>query len=730
MATPAMASPGCHDGTAVTYTQKVVDGGDRVVMEAERPTTSSASVRAGHGPEVAWEEFTTNQAGNGAYVRIPTTGNEMYDLPADGARLNYEIDFLQTGTYYVHFRYRADSDADNSVRLSLDGNLFLEAWHLDVTNTEWVWGVAPVTMSVTSTGIHTFTVHQREDGLYLDRIIITSTAGASYYRFGPNVTETVYSREVKGQNGRISYSEDSRTGHGILVMEAEEATNTVYGSRTYECRNWVSTNDTGASGGKYMTTAEAAEISDSSNFRQAPRLDFELEIGHTGNHYIHLRHKAMLDDNSVWITINDRLVSAFHLDIVDAWQWQVAPELFAASAGEVVIMSIYMREDYTPIDKIIVTTDPAYAPSGLGQHTTIETPPDLVYKQSAQVGNIVELPMETPSRNRAGTGQYEGLRWAYVSDATAEGRKYAIVENDAADTLIMSGARSDLAPLQEFDINFVVTGTHYLYVRHAAPNGSNNSFTYYLDGIKIREQHLDELSPNAWTTYYSEVLTIEIPTTGLHVLGIALREDGTPIDHFTLTTTSPYAGGGDMSLPISLTDFTAEADGATNLLEWTSSYEADTDFHRVERSHNGTDNWEVIGTVAAAGNSDGYLDYRFTDEHPIEKAYYRLTTVDLDGTESTSSIVSVIREPAGIRLSVYPNPATDRAVLTFEHRGGAEALLRLTSLTGQVVATRPVAVTPGRNTIDIPLDRFTPGTYILSLMLSGEWQTQRIVVTR
>jgi len=68
-----------------------------------------------------------------------------------------------------------------------------------------------------------------------------------------------------------------------------------------------------------------------------------------------------------------------------------------------------------------------------------------------------------------------------------------------------------------------------------------------------------------------------------------------------------------------------------------------TDRFEVQRRSDGS--FTTIGTVAAAGNSNGPLNYAFTDTDPaVGDNDYRLRIIDLDGSEGFSHIVTVTIE--------------------------------------------------------------------------------------
>lgn len=154
--------------------------------------------------------------------------------------------------------------------------------------------------------------------------------------------------------------------------------------------------------------------------------------------------------------------------------------------------------------------------------------------------------------------------------------------------------------------------------------------------------------------------------------------DGSENIYYNLPGNLTYAAGGlsllpagalctpisafEVILPATLTAFRGTAAGPKHVrLDWDVAREENVSHYDVQRSSNGQE-WEVIGSVTAAGDSDVALNYGYDDLNlQGQRAYYRLHMIDLDGAEEYSGIVIVELDQSGERtLSVFPNPATTR----------------------------------------------------------------------
>jgi hypothetical protein len=104
------------------------------------------------------------------------------------------------------------------------------------------------------------------------------------------------------------------------------------------------------------------------------------------------------------------------------------------------------------------------------------------------------------------------------------------------------------SPRLEYEINFVKTGTHYVWILAWAAGGADDSCHVGLDG---EEQPLSSNwsgGGNNWSdNRYPETgrAQFEITTTGIHILDIWVREDGLIVDKIVLTTNPDYTPTGD-----------------------------------------------------------------------------------------------------------------------------------------------------------------------------------------
>jgi len=176
-----------------------------------------------------------------------------------------------------------------------------------------------------------------------------------------------------------------------------------------------------------------------------------------------------------------------------------------------------------------------------------------------------------------------------------------------------------------------------------------------------------------WGTTWNET---EINNASFGAGLSAIVQNGTAnVDHMRITiyTTS--------ILPLELIHFGASQQDQTIVCDWLTASERNTQSFIVERSTDGF-NFEAIGSVIAAGNSESVLSYHFTDNNPIAGInYYRLLMVDLDGGSEYADIISENFQP-NLAIQLYPNPANQwTTVLT---PAGFDEII-ITNAQGQII---------------------------------------------
>jgi hypothetical protein len=164
-------------------------------------------------------------------------------------------------------------------------------------------------------------------------------------------------------------------------------------------------------------------------------------------------------------------------------------------------------------------------------------------------------------------------------------------------------------------------------------------------------------------------------------------------------------------LPVVLTRFAGQRQGAGVLLSWHTASELGSRGFEVQRQRAGNTAFETIGFVASTGSQAQAAAYTFRDAlAPAAGAYYRLHQLDELGTASYSPVVAIGARPvmAAMLLPVVPQPAHD--LLHVQLAGNEEeVILQLCNGLGQVVRQLRA-----RQQAQLDVSTLAPGLYYLA----------------
>lgn len=230
-----------------------------------------------------------------------------------------------------------------------------------------------------------------------------------------------------------------------------------------------------------------------------------------------------------------------------------------------------------------------------------------------------------------------------------------------------------------------------------------------------------------WVTQ-STIFTVSQLTSRLAVRALGLGVgDNTPyvlVDDFCITT---LGGSGCVSiLPIDLISFNAKVEGDRVKTNWSTASELNNDYFTVQKSRNGQD-FEELGTIPGAGNSNAQLDYGFYDNAPHPGlSYYRLKQTDFDGQTSYSGIVPVQVDGVG-DIVVYPNPVRDILNVQLSSSEFA-AKVEVIDPHGRFVHVESKLQASANKVLQLETGLFPPGVYLVRVTGSnGQVQSRRFL---
>jgi hypothetical protein len=208
-----------YNGGTSTGTGPHLERGGRVVVEAEHYTSTSADstdsvswymqdgAQTGPGPDP--DGYHPGASGDNYVELLPDRRVHEGDSFANGSfnddgddnasSLSYDINFVTTGKYYVWGRIHQTGTEDNGLHVGVDG-VFPDSgkkmqW---CANGFWAWANAKrdsgggscgrngtISVDIATTGVHTVMFRHREDGLELDRFVMTTDSSYKPLVSGP-----------------------------------------------------------------------------------------------------------------------------------------------------------------------------------------------------------------------------------------------------------------------------------------------------------------------------------------------------------------------------------------------------------------------------------------------------------------------------------------------------------------------------------------------------------------
>lgn len=162
------------------------------------------------------------------------------------------------------------------------------------------------------------------------------------------------------------------------------------------------------------------------------------------------------------------------------------------------------------------------------------------------------------------------------------------------------------------------------------------------------------------------------------------------------------------TLPLHLLTFTAKRANNTNLLNWTTAQEVNTDRFEIERSSNSRE-FSKLGVVKA-----GNTTYTFTDNNPLKGVnYYRLKMMDKDGQFTYSPIRSLTINNSQLTIAIFPNPAHNKLQLQIESDKKVALKMDIITQDGKVVLSSNISAVEGSMLHSINIAALQSGTYFL-----------------
>jgi hypothetical protein len=145
-------------------------------------------------------------------------------------------------------------------------------------------------------------------------------------------------------------------------------------------------------------------------------------------------------------------------------------------------------------------------------------------------------------------------------------------------------------------------------------------------------------------------------------------------------------------LPVELMFFNASMNASNVQLHWATASETNNSHFVIERASSDL-TFSEIGRRTGAGDSDVIVNYRFSDELPLNgTSYYRIVQVDYDGTETVSRAVAIHSSYTSAAVNVFPNPSSTGTIsLEYYHPEVNKLKITYVDATGRTVHQEEVS---------------------------------------
>ncbi|MGI9263521.1 MAG: BACON domain-containing protein, partial [Gammaproteobacteria bacterium] len=188
-------SAGQHTGTLTASAGGYGDDTIQVTVDVngsssgfqQDPSTGLVSIEVEHfdasTPRSSHEWLATTPSGasdGGAMQALPNNGaNLNTGYATSSPQLDFLVNFVASGKHYLWLRGIGSTDSDDSAHAGLDGTTPTSADRITRFGTSWKWTKSTMdgvraTINVPSAGERVLNIWMREDGLILDKIVLTT----------------------------------------------------------------------------------------------------------------------------------------------------------------------------------------------------------------------------------------------------------------------------------------------------------------------------------------------------------------------------------------------------------------------------------------------------------------------------------------------------------------------------------------------------------------------------
>ncbi len=194
-----------------------------------------------------------------------------------------------------------------------------------------------------------------------------------------------------------------------------------------------------------------------------------------------------------------------------------------------------------------------------------------------------------------------------------------------------------------------------------------------------------------------------------------LRDDITGWDKMAFGLAQTFPGSGCTFLPVEFIGFNLLKNKNHILIEWETASEDNLDYFEIEHSNDGI----LFNSIYSTNAKNTPYHYSFEDRNPlIGKNYYRIKSIDKDGSYAYSKIKSIDWKN-NTAISIFPTPTRDK--LFFESDMEIDEILIFDLMQNNVLNQKANI----QNELNIK--SLFPGVYIISFLSRNKTYNYRII---
>jgi hypothetical protein len=200
----------------------------------------------------------------------------------------------------------------------------------------------------------------------------------------------------------------------------------------------------------------------------------------------------------------------------------------------------------------------------------------LLQENHTESAGLVVIEAEHFADNTPGSGSMAGSAWTQMTGSGSIGDGFMQALPDQGRSI--NSNLETYSPHLSYPINFSTTGDYYLWIRGMAADSNADTVHYGADGTAFSFDYnsafvFPVFAGFSWSTQLGSgarpVITIDSP--GMYSLDFWMREDGTALDRFALTTDANYnpnSGGEPAESEYQDLTYDLNADGIMNLADY------------------------------------------------------------------------------------------------------------------------------------------------------------------